>query len=123
MSDFIIKIAGYTLSVWETSKAHERFFFKWRLSQPHKELPEYPVSIKSSGNSYTTLDKALAQVVDAFYDEAGWHGFYCQTCKCSERHITNSADLTEDASQVIVHLFCLRCGTKRTAEYICKVVG
>lgn len=122
MSDFIIRISEYTLGVYETNKAHALGFFKWRLWYTFDELPDHPQTIQSSGNRYMTLDQALLEVVDAFYSHAGSHRFTCLNCKSGEVHYVTSVDLNEDATQIVVHLRC-HCGTDRTMDYPCKVIG
>ena len=121
MSDFTIKIAEYTLTAWETNKAHELGFFKWSVKITHSELPEYPETVYSSGSRYMVLSEALVEVFNAFYELAGAMRFVCQTCKGGTVHYVTSVDLNEDCTQAIVNLRC-HCGTDRTMEYFCKAV-
>lgn len=122
MSDIIIWINEYKLSVWKTNKAHELGFCKWKLAYKHAELPEYPETLRSSGRRYMTIDKALKEVVDAFYTEDGAHRFHCANCRNGTPHRVTSVDLDKDSDGIIVSLQC-KCGTSRTIEYDCKVIG
>ncbi len=115
MADFKIKIAEYTLIVYETSQAHDVGFYKWNLEETHDELPEYPETIESSGNSYMLFDEALLEVVNAFYGHAGSRRFTCLNCRGGTHHDVDSVDLSEDETHIIVYLIC-ECGCKRTQE-------
>ncbi len=122
MADFKIKIAKYTLIVYETNKAHALGFFKWQLKFTHDELPEYPETTESSGNRYMVFDQALFEAVNSFYGHAGSRRFTCLNCRGGTHHDVDSVDLSEDGDHIIVYLIC-ECGCKRTQEYFVKVIG